>query len=157
SGPEVSLSDTTSCPDASPPVSGTANAVARFSWTSTDSDGSTDANIVNYVRVGTSLLRRQCFNGTLVTDRAVASSVLSVSVACSPTTNCTGTPTSISITVTETVDSNGTSYSYTVTGTFRKLIATGPPTNPKSMILLGASTTCSGTTNTIDIQGGTMH
>src|SRR6478609_5934174 len=32
SGPEISLSDTASCPDPSPPVAGTASPVVRFNW-----------------------------------------------------------------------------------------------------------------------------
>src|SRR5262245_3983789 len=38
SGPEISLTDTTSCPDSNPPVAGTATPVVRFNWDSTDSD-----------------------------------------------------------------------------------------------------------------------
>ncbi|HTK15426.1 MAG TPA: prepilin-type N-terminal cleavage/methylation domain-containing protein, partial [Acidimicrobiia bacterium] len=82
SGPETSLSDTASCPDPSPPVSGTPTAVVRFNWNSTSSAGATTPNIVNYVLVSNVLLRRQCRSGALVTDRAVANNVTSATVAC---------------------------------------------------------------------------
>ena len=143
SGPEMSLTDTSSCPDASPPVAGTASPVVRFNWDSTDSDGSTVPNIVNYVLVANSLLRRQCVNGALVSDRAVASSVQSVNVACSPNTDCSGSPTSITVTITSTTDVAGSAYQYSLTGAFRKLIGNGPPTNPRSVILLGSGSDCS--------------
>src|SRR6185503_13125682 len=39
SGPETSLSDTASCPDPSPPVSGSATPVVRFNWSGTTSAG----------------------------------------------------------------------------------------------------------------------
>jgi hypothetical protein len=142
SGPELSLTDTSSCPDPSPPVSGTASPVVRFNWSSTDSDGDTVANIVNYVLVGNSLLRRQCVGGALMSDRAVASEVQDVDVTCSPNADCSGSPTSITVAITATADADGTSYEYELTGTFRKLIGDGPPSNPKSIILLGTGGSC---------------
>ena len=96
----------------------------------------------------------------MTSNSVVASNVSSVAITCLPTTTpqCSGTPTSVTATVTETADSSGQQYVYSVTGTFRKLIGGGivatVPSNPHSVILLGASTTCSGTTNTVDIQGG---
>ena len=138
SGPELSLNDTSSCPDPSPPVAGTPTKVARFSWTSTGAAGTTKANIVNYVLVSNNLLRRQCLNGSLISDRSVASNVGSVNVTCSPTANCSGTPTSITVTVTSTPDNTGATYQYGLTGTFRKLIGDGaPPTNPSFVFLTG--------------------
>ncbi len=126
SGPETSLSDTASCPDPSPPVSGTPTAVVRFNWNSTSSAGATTPNIVNYVLVSNVLLRRQCRSGTLVSDTAVAAKVTSVAVACSPTANCSGTPTKITATITETQDSNnGPAFQYSLTGAFRKPLAVG--------------------------------
>ena len=41
SGPETSLTDTTSCPDRSPPVAGSPTPVVRFTWSSTSSAGTT--------------------------------------------------------------------------------------------------------------------
>lgn len=126
SGPETSLSDTTSCPDPSPPVSGTPSAVVRFNWNSTSSAGATTPNIVNYVLVSNVLLRRQCRGGTLVSDTAVAAEVTSVAVACSPTADCSGTPTKITASITETQDSNGgPAFQYSLTGAFRKPLAVG--------------------------------
>jgi type II secretory pathway component PulJ len=126
SGPETSLSDTASCPDPSPPVSGTPTAVVRFNWNSTSSAGTTTPNIVNYVLVSNVLLRRQCRSGTLVSDTAIAAKVTSVDVACAPTANCSGTPTTITATITETQDSNGgPAFQYSLTGAFRKPLAVG--------------------------------
>ncbi|MDQ1480939.1 MAG: hypothetical protein QOI44_1800 [Actinomycetota bacterium] len=126
SGPETSLADTASCFDPSPPVSGTPTAVVRFNWNSTSSAGATTPNIVNYVLVSNALLRRQCRNGSLVSDRAVANNVTSVSVACAPTANCSGTPTKITVSITETPETTGSpSFQYSLTGAFRKALAVG--------------------------------
>jgi prepilin-type N-terminal cleavage/methylation domain-containing protein len=126
SGPETSLSDTASCPDPSPPVSGTPTAVVRFNWNSTSSAGATTPNIVNYVLVSNALLRRQCRNGSLVSNAAVANNVTSVTVACSPTANCSGTPTKITVSITETPETTGSpSFQYSLTGAFRKALAVG--------------------------------
>ncbi len=156
SGPEISLTDTTSCADATPPVPGTETPVVRFDWSSPSSSGTTTPIIVVYYLVSNDLIRRECSNGTLVSDRIVASQVAAATAACAPTANCTGTPTSITVTITETTASNGSQYQYSLTGTFRKLIGGGPPadTTPQSVILLGAGATCTGSTNTIDIEGG---
>ena len=125
SGPETSLSDTASCPDPSPPVSGTPTAVVRFNWNSTSSVGATTANVVNYVLVSNVLLRRQCKGGSLVSDTAIATKITSVAVACAPTANCSGTPTSITATVAETPDSAGGAFNFSLTGVFRKPLAVG--------------------------------
>ena len=156
SGPGVSLTDTTSC------GSGTgATAVVRFNWMSTSSLGVTSTNIADYVLIGHSLLRRLCVNGTLINSSAVGTSVASVTVACLPIAACSGSPTGINVSITETADSNGAAYVYRLTGTFETAIGGGAPASPaapQSVILLGTSGTCSGTTNTIDIEGGgTMH
>jgi hypothetical protein len=134
----MSLADTASCPDPSPPVPGTPTAVVRFNWNSTSSAGTTTPNIVNYVLVSNALLRRQCRNGTLVTDRAIATNVTSVTVACAPTANCSGTPTKITATITETPElAGGPSFQYSLTGAFRKALAVGSPlltiTGPASL------------------------
>ena len=99
SGPETSLSDTASCPDAEParrrnrrPRSCASTGTARAR------PARSTANVVNYVLVSNSLLRRQCRNGTLVSDTVLATNIASVTVACSPTANCTGTPTTITAT-----------------------------------------------------------
>src|SRR5437870_4857572 len=102
SGPETSLSDTASCPDPNPPVAGSQTAVARFNWNSTSSAGATTPNVVNYVRVSNSLLRRYCRNGALISDTALATNIASASVVCAPVADCTGTPTTIAATITET-------------------------------------------------------
>jgi prepilin-type N-terminal cleavage/methylation domain-containing protein len=152
SGPETSLSDTTSCPDAGPPVAGAATAVVRFNWNSTSSSGTTTANIANYVLVSNSLLRRFCQNGSLVTDEVLASNVTSANAACSPNANCSGTPTTITATITETAGSNGgTPYQYSLTGAFRKALYVGAvlppgPTNPYSLVALGAGGCSAGAT-----------
>jgi prepilin-type N-terminal cleavage/methylation domain-containing protein len=141
SGPETSLSDTASCPDANPPVAGAATAVVRFNWDSTSSAGVTSANVVNYVLVSNALLRRQCHNGTLVSDIALATNITSVAVACAPIANCTGTPTTITATVTETQDSaGGAAYQYSLTGAFRKALAVGaelPTAGSAPLVVLG--------------------
>ncbi len=151
SGPEVSLTDTTSCADASPPVAGTQNAVVRFDSTITSSSGATKPDIVIYYLVGTSLVRRECQNGALVSDNAVAANVASVNVACSPTANCSGTPTSITVAITETATTSGPPYVYSLTGTFQKTIGAGAPGPPSSVILLGGGT-CGATTG-INLSG----
>jgi type II secretory pathway component PulJ len=126
SGPETSLSDTASCPDPSPPVSGSQTAVVRFNWNSTTSAGATTPNVVNYVQVSNSLLRRYCRNGALVSDDALATNIASASLACAPTANCSGTPTAITATIIETQGSSGgAAYQYSVTGAFRKALAVG--------------------------------
>jgi prepilin-type N-terminal cleavage/methylation domain-containing protein len=140
SGPETSLSDTASCADANPPVAGAAAAVVRFNWDSTSSAGVTTTNVVNYVLVSNALLRRQCRNGTLVSDTALATNVTSVDVACAPIANCTGAPTTITATVTETQDSAGAGFQYSLTGAFRKALAVGaelPTAGDAPLVVLG--------------------
>ena len=156
SGPEVSLTDTTSCADPNPPVAGTPSPVVRFNWTTTAASGATSSDIVEYMLVSSSLVRRECQGGALVSDRAVATNVASVIVACSPTADCSGNPSSITVTITELPESTAVPYVYKLTGAFQKIIGGGPPLTPgppSSVILLGAGTTCSGGTNTIDIRG----
>jgi len=157
SGPETSLADTASCPDPSPPVSGTPTAVARFNWNSTSSAGVTTPNIVNYVLVSNALLRRDCRNGSLVSDTAIATKIASVAVACAPTANCSGTPTTITATVTETpASAGGAALQYSLTGAFRKALAVGAPlpsittTSP-----LPAGTQSSAYSTTLAGSGGT--
>ncbi len=132
SGPEVSLNDTTSCADPSPPVTGSLSPVARFTWSVTAGAGTTTSDTINYVRTGGSLMRRYCRAGTLVDDIIVGSNIAGATVTCSPTTNCTGTPTTITISVTETQDSSETSpYTYTLSAAFRKVPALGTaPASP---------------------------
>jgi large repetitive protein len=160
SGPETSLSDTASCPDPSPPVSGSATPVVRFNWNGTTSAGATRTNIVNYVLVSNALLRRYCLNGALVSDTALATNVASVAVACAPTANCSGTPTKITATITATQGSSlGAAYQYSVTGAFRKALAVGAivtPQNPKALIALGTTGCGSGATG-ITISGGSAR
>ena len=155
SGPETSLT-TSTCADASPPVAG-GSLVVQFSWSTTASTtGATTSTVVGYFLSGHTLMRRQCNNNVLVSDNIVASNVSSVGVACSPNADCSGNPTTITVTITETADSNGAAYVYSLTGTFRQAISSGTPagpSNPQSVVLLGAGTTCSGSTNTIDISG----
>ncbi len=156
SGPEISLTDTTSCTDASPPVTGAATAVVRFNWNSTSSSGAATPNIADYVLISHSLLRRHCVNGSLVTDDVLAQNVSSVTAVCAPTADCSGSPTSITVTITETAESNGTQYQYSLKTAFRKLIGTGAPTGPITgpapLFALGGS--CNGSAAAgIDIQG----
>jgi len=160
SGPEISLTDTTSCADPAPPVTGTPAPVVRFDSTITNSVGATTPDIVIYTLVSSagvapfSFVRRECQNGVLISDRVLASSVATVAVTCSPTASpqCSGSPTSITFTITETADPNGSAYQYSLTGTFEKLIGGGQPFSG-GVVLLGAGPTCGGTTSTIDITG----
>ena len=117
---------------------GASKLIVELGWLGTTSAtaNATTTHVVDYSLVSNSLLRRECKGGVLVSDRVVARSVLGVVVACSPTANCTGSPTSITATVTETPDSSGASYTYALTGTFRKLIGGGPPFTG-GLILLG--------------------
>ena len=150
SGPEISLVDTTSCPDPSPPVVGPATPVARFNWTTSPSAGpAPTANISDYVLVSSSLLRRHCENGVLINDAVLASSVASVAVACAPNADCSGAPASITVTITSTADTQATAgstpYTYSLTAAFRKLIGGGSaltPAAPHSVIVLGSGGTC---------------
>ena len=140
-GPQISLTDTTSCPDASSPVSGTATAVARFNWTSSSSIGASTANTVNYVLISHSLLRRHCRGGTLVADDVLAQNVASVNVVCAPTADCSGTPTSITVTIKESADASGVQYQYSLNATFRTLIGTGAPPAPRNRSSRSAAAT----------------
>ena len=153
SGPEISLTDVTSCADPSPPVAGTAVPVVRFDSTVTNSTGATEPVIVIYSLVSNtgvapfSFVRRECENGALVSDQVLASSLASVLVTCSPsvTPQCGGTPISITALMTETPASNGVAYQYSLTGTFEKLIGGGAPANsvpPQSVLTLGSGTNC---------------
>ena len=154
SGPEISLSDTTSCPDPNPPVSGTATPVVRFDWDGTDSAGLATPHIVNYVLVGTSLLRRECQGAALLGDSAVASTIASATAACSPTADCTGSPRSITVTMTETADTQGSVFQYALTGGFRKLNGAGAPVTPNGVVLLGGGTCSGGAATGIQVAGG---
>jgi large repetitive protein len=146
SGPETSLTDTTSCPDANPPVAGTASPVVRFDWNSTSSTGVVVPDIVNYVTVSSTLLRRACVSGVLVSDTAVAANVASASITCAPTADCSGTPTSITATIVETQGrTGGTAFQYSATGAFQKVLAVGAPLtpqNPEALVALGTGTAC---------------
>ena len=138
SGPQISLTDTTSCPDPSPPVAGTANPVVRFDSTIASASGAATGDIVIYYLVGTSLVRRECRNLTLTSDNVVAANVAHVDVACSPApADCSGAPTSITVTITETATASGPQYVYSLTGTFQQNIGTG---SPASVVLLGGGT-----------------
>jgi type II secretory pathway pseudopilin PulG len=142
SGPEISLTDATSCPDPTPPVAGAQTAVARFNWNSPNAAGTTTANITAYVLASGSLMRRHCEGGMLVSDGVLASSVATVSVTCAPISDCTGNPTSITVTITETPDkAGGPAFSFTLTAAFRKLVGGGSaltPSPPQSLIVFGS-------------------
>jgi type II secretory pathway pseudopilin PulG len=145
SGPEVSLNDTTSCADPSPPVTGTLSPVARFTWSVTAAAGTTTTDTINYVRTGSSLMRRYCRASTLIDDIVVGSNIAGVTVTCSPTANCMGTPTTITISVTESQDSSETSpYAYTLSAAFRKVPALGtapasPPSGPFPLVAFNST------------------
>jgi hypothetical protein len=142
SGPEISLVDTTSCPDPNPPVVGTQTAVARFNWNAPNEAGTTSANISNYVLVDGSLLRRHCEAGVLLGDGVLATSVAALTVVCSPNSDCSGSPTAITVAITETPDTvGGTPYKYSLTAAFRKLIGGGSsltPSPPQSLVVFGS-------------------
>ena len=146
SGPETSLTDTTSCPDANPPVAGTASPVVRFDWNSTNSTGVVVSDIVNYVLVSNALLRRACVNGVLVSDHTLATNVASASITSAPTSDCSGDPTSITAAIVETQGkSTGAAFQYSATGAFQKALAEGAPftpQNPVALIALGTGTAC---------------
>jgi len=154
SGPEISLTDTTSCTDPNPPVVGTPTAVARFNWNAPNLAGTTTANISNYVLVSGSLLRRHCEAGVLVGDGVLATSVAGLTVTCSPIADCSGAPVSITVAITETPDTvGGTPYTYSLTAAFRKLIGGGSsltPTPPQSLVVFGSGG-CG-----IDVSGGSV-
>jgi Tfp pilus assembly protein PilV len=142
SGPEVSLSDTTSCPDPNPPVSGTLTPVVRLTWSVSAAAGTTSTSTINYVKTGNTLMRRYCRGTTLIDDTIVGSKIASASVVCTPTANCTGSPTSITVTLTETQDtSEAAPYTYALTAAFRKVPAGGsapspPPAGPFPLLAL---------------------
>ncbi len=146
-GPDISLVNTSTCPDPSPPVAGTATPVALFGWRTLSSTGVSTANLSNYVLVNGSLLRRHCEAGVLVSDLVLASSIGSVAVACDPVANCSGDPTSITVTITETAETVldpsapvVAPYSYTLTAAFRQRLSDGSalaPSTPQSLVLFG--------------------
>ena len=126
SGPEVSLTDV-DVHRPEPAGRGTPTLVVQFGYSTTASHRNHDHQRRRLLPRFQPLLRRVCQSGTFVSDRVVASSVASVTAVCSPTADCTGSPTSITVTVTETADSNGAPYQYSLTATFRKLIGAGAP------------------------------
>lgn len=145
SGPEISLTDTTSCPDPSPPVVGTPTPIARFGWVTPSPSGATTPNVSDYVLVSGSILRRHCEAGVLVSDVALARDVAGVTVSCSPVSDCSGAPTSITVTITATAGTQeraGSSpYTYSLTAAFRKLIGGGSPlapSPPQSLVVFGS-------------------
>jgi hypothetical protein len=142
SGPEISLTDATSCPDPAPPVAGTQTAVARFNWNSPNSAGTVTPNITNYVVSSGSLMRRHCEGGVLLSDGVLARAVNTLAVTCAPISDCSGNPTSITVTITELPDKAGNPvFSYTLTAAFRKLFGGGSPLTPsppQSLVVLGS-------------------
>jgi prepilin-type N-terminal cleavage/methylation domain-containing protein len=142
SGPEISLTDATSCPDPSPPVAGAQAAVARFNWNAPNAAGTATANITDYVIVSGSLMRRHCEGGTLVSDGVVANAIDTISVTCAPIADCSGNPTSITVTIAELPDkAGGPTFTYTLTAAFRKLVGGGSsltPSPPQSLIVFGS-------------------
>jgi type II secretory pathway pseudopilin PulG len=165
SGPDISLINTTTCPDPTPPVAGTATPVALFGWRTLSSSGVSTANLSNYVLVNGSLLRRHCEGGVLTSDLVLAGNIGSVTVACDPVANCSGDPTSITVTITETaetvVDPRApvvAPYSYSLTAAFRQRVSSGsalPPSTPHPVILLGGP--CGGASGVSVIGSGTMR
>jgi hypothetical protein len=128
----MSVTDTTSCADPTPPVTGTSTAVARFNWNAPNRVTAPTANISNYVLVSGNLLRRHCEAGTLVNDAVLAANVDSTTVSCSVNgiaqPDCTGTPTAITVAIVATLDSVGSApYTYTLTAAFRQLNGRGAP------------------------------
>ncbi|MCU1467268.1 MAG: hypothetical protein JWM72_3196 [Actinomycetia bacterium] len=156
SGPEISLINTTLCPDPTPPVAGTPVAVALFGWNNRSSTGVVTANLSNYVLVNSALLRRHCEGGVLVGDQVLATNIGSVTVACAPNLDCSGDPTSITVTITETAETvvhPGAPvippYSYTLTAAFRQRQSDGralPASTRHPLILLGGGCTAGGST-----------
>ncbi len=156
SGPQMSLSDNTMCPDGSPPVAGTQTVVARFAWDAPGISGSTTPNSSTYVLVAGNLLRRYCVTGGPVTDSVLASSILTASVGCPPNPDCTGNPTSMTVAVSEQPDAVGSAaYNYTLTAAFRQLNGGGAPlpnNSPTSgAVLLGGA--CSSGADGLSVTG----
>ena len=173
SGSGISTSDTTTCPDATytsgkmaTPTSLTA--VVRFTWTVTTSALAAQTDNVNYVlaldKDGTShtLLRRYCVNGSLISDTYVGDVFSSITAACIPNADCSGTPTKITVTAKEVQDiGEASQYTYTLSGTFRQVPANGtlPTPPPGSPIpLLSLATTGNGLTiagnGALSVNGG---
>ncbi len=125
----------------------------RFNWNSTGTSATTTANIVNYVLVSHSLLRRQCVGGSLMSDSAVGSSVQSVSVVCPPAGSCSGSPTSVTVTIAETPDAAGLVYTYSLNAAFRTTLEGGPPTVPSSVVALGGGTCTGGIATGVNVAG----
>ncbi|MDQ1474926.1 MAG: hypothetical protein QOE62_155, partial [Actinomycetota bacterium] len=167
SGPEISLVDTTSCPDPTPPVAGTPVAVARFGWDNRSSAGVVTANVSNYVLVSGSLLRRHCKGGILVGDLVLATNIGSATVACAPNLDCTGDPTSITVTITETAETVVNPgapvippYSYTLTAAFRQRQSDGralPASTRHPLILLGGGCTAGASTGILVTGAASMR
>jgi type II secretory pathway pseudopilin PulG len=159
SGPELSLTDTVSCADAHPPVTGTQTPVARFAWDAPTRTGDTTANISNYVLVAGNLLRRHCEGGLMTVDTVLATNVASVTVSCSPNADCSGAPTSITVTIVETLDTSTTTapYTYSLTAAFRQVNGGGAPlpvATPRPVVLLGGP--CGGSTGVSIVGSSTM-
>ena len=104
--------------------------------------------------MGHTLLRRECTGGVLASDHAVANNVGSISVACAPAVDCSGTPKYITVSISSVADSTGHIYTYSLTGTFEKAIGDGaPPSPPAPIFLLGAGNCSSGATGIV-VSGG---
>jgi hypothetical protein len=162
SGPELSLTDIVSCADAHPPVTGTQTPVARFSWDAPTRTGGTTANISNYVLVSGNLLRRHCEAGALTVDTVLATNVASVSVSCSPNSDCSGAPTTITVTIVETLDTSTTTapYTYSLTAAFRQVNGGGAPLPsniPSSPVILLGGPCTSGTAGILVSGSGSVQ
>ena len=150
--PEVSLTDPASCTDPNPPVAGPSSLIVRMKWSATTSAGATVTKVVNYNKVGDTVLRLYCSGGSVTSDVTVAHAVASVTASCTPT-DCGTTASGVKLNVTETLGSgDATAYQYTLAGTFRKRPASGvtptPPT-PINAALIALSGTSG--TNGIDL------
>jgi hypothetical protein len=139
---EVSTSDVGSCSDSRD--SRVPSPVLRLNWNKPGTAPTPTAMIVNYVLVGnapgpngevsSTLLRRECSGGSLVSDTPVARNVATASAACSPVPDCSGTPTKVTLTVQETVGrSQATPYQYSLAAAFRKVSGGTPPLQPPAV------------------------
>lgn len=135
---EVSTTDVTTCWDAADPR--VPDPVLRLNWTSTGIGGGTTAMTVNYLLVdnpvgadgatSSTLLRRECAAGVLVSETPVAHNVASASATCAPG-SCAANPTKVALTVRETADAaDATGYQYSLAATFRKDVGATPPSVP---------------------------
>ncbi|HZQ79790.1 MAG TPA: hypothetical protein VFE55_20850 [Acidimicrobiia bacterium] len=155
--PEVSLTDPASCTDPNPPVAGSSSLIVRMKWSATTLAGATVTKVVNYNKVGDTVLRLYCSGGSVTSDVTVAHSVASVTASCTPT-DCGTTASGVKLNVTETLGSgDATAYQYTLAGTFRKRPGGGVTPTPPTPITAALITLSTGTGNGLDLTSNSAN